>query len=491
MRRAQGLGWWPVVLAFVLGIAAAAGQAPLGLWYVTLPALAGLCGLILAQKGQPRLAAWLAFMGGAGYFCAALSWIISPFLVEAETYAWMAPFALLIMGFGLALFWALAVWIGIRAKRPAIALAMGLGAAEFARGYAFGGFPWALLGHIWIDTPMGQMAAYVGPNGLTLLTCILAVALVAGQIWGRMAAVALLAGLWGMGVWTLARPMPADTATIVRLVQPNAEQGMKWDASQAEVFFARLMDATRALPRPDLVIWPETALPYSVEYNPDLPNLMADAAGGATLIYGRQRQSGDLVYNSLVVLPPNGIEGQIYDKHHLTPFGEFIPFGDLANNWFGITAFAAQLGKGFTPGPGPALLDLGAYGQLLPLICYEAVFPQGLHLPNRADWALHITNDAWFGTLTGPYQHAAQARLRAIEQGLPMVRVANTGITAIYDARGRLRGDMPMGTYGYLDLPLPAPLPPTVYAKFGDVIALFLLALGIFCALLPQPRHRY
>ncbi len=489
-RRGQPVSWRRGLGAFCLGVIAAAGQAPFDLWFLSLPALAGLFALILAQRVRGA-AVWAAWLGGAGYFCAALSWIISPFLVEADTYAWMAPFALLLMGFGLALFWALAAWAGLRAPRPALGLALALSGAELARGYVLTGFPWALLGHIWIATPAAQWAALIGPNGLTLLTTLLAAGLAAGAIWGRVGAALLLAVVWGMGLWTLAQPMPVDTNVTLRLVQPNAAQSLKWDEAQAQVFYDRLIRATTATPTPDIVIWPETALPYLQEYNPDIPADLARAAKGATLIYGRQRITGDLGYNSLSVLNAAGAELALYDKHHLVPFGEYIPFGDTAYDWFGLSAFAAQLGNGYTAGAGPSVIDLGQFGKVMPLICYEAVFPQDLRADARPSWLLHITNDAWFGTLTGPFQHAAQARLRAIEQGLPMVRVANTGVTAVYDARGRLRADLPFGQEAHLDTVLPAPLPITPYASLGEWPVLVLLAGGAALALLRRKQRRY
>ena len=477
---------------FATGVIAASGQAPFDLWYLSLPALAGLFALILAQARTPRRAAFAAWMGGAGYFCASLSWIISPFLVEADTYAWMAPFALLLMGFGLASFWALAAWVAMRLPRPAIGLAAALTAAELARGYVLTGFPWALIGHIWMDTPVAQLAAQLGPIGLTLLACLIAAGLAAGRIWGRVFVLALGAAAWGFGLWTLQQPLPADTAITLRLVQPNAEQSLKWDAAQAQVFYDRLIRATSAAPTPDIVIWPETALPYLQEYNDGITADMTRAAKGATLIYGRQRIEGDRGYNSLSVLDATGQELALYDKHHLVPFGEYIPFGDLAYDWLGISAFAAQVGNGYTAGAGPMVIDLGERGgKFLPLICYEAVFPQDLRADARADWLLHITNDAWFGTLTGPFQHAAQARLRAIEQGLPMVRVANTGVTAVFDARGRLRADLPFGTEAHLDTVLPAPLPATPYARFGEGPLALLLAGAFALAFWRKTRRRY
>ena len=474
----------PALIAFVLGAIAATGQAPLGVWGLTLIGLAGLFYMISAQTTQIR-AALVGWLGGAGYFCASLSWIISPFFVDAKHDAWMAPFALILMGFGLALFWGLAAAMG----RRSLGLILTFSAAELARGYVLTGFPWALIGHVWIDTPVAQLAALVGPSGLTLLTCALAMGIL-GRTRVRIGAALTLALVWGFGAWQLAKPMPADTAITLRLIQPNAAQSLKWDPDQARVFLDRLTAMTSVKPPVDLVIWPETALPYMLEYDPELAQIIAKAAGGATVAMGRQRVQGDLGWNSLSILSPEGVETHIYDKHHLVPFGEYIPFGDLAFEWFNISAFAAQTGNAYSAGHGPTVLDLGRLGQMLPLICYEAVFPQDLRTKTRATWILQITNDAWFGTLTGPFQHAAQARLRAIEQGLPLVRVANTGVTGIYDARGRVRDRLDFGIGAYLDAQLPSPLPQTPYARWGELpVLVLLIGLALVVALRTRARR--
>jgi apolipoprotein N-acyltransferase len=253
------------------------------------------------------------------------------------------------------------------------------------------------------------------------------------------------------------------------------------------------MTATAAAPGPlgkvALVIWPETALPYLVRGNPDLPALIGSAGHGALVAVGLQRVEGSRGYNSLQIFGPDGAVLGSYDKHHLVPFGEYVPFGDFAYDWFGLQAFAAQTGNAYTPGPGPVTLDLGArLGRMLPLICYEAVFPQDLRGTTRPDWLLQITNDAWFGTRTGPFQHAAQARLRAIEQGLPLVRVANTGVTEVVDARGRVTAALPFGTQGFLDATLPGPLPATLYSRWGEAPLVALLA-GLIALLLVKSRR--
>ena len=455
--------------AFCVGGFAALGQAPFDLWGVSVLALAGLFWGILRQNSRKK-AFWISWLGGAGYFCVSLSWIVSPFFVDAARDGWMAPFALVLMGFGLALFWAAAASVAFGLPKPILALT--LTAAELARGYVLTGFPWALIGHIWIDTPVAQWAAILGPSGLTLLTCLLAVGMIGRA---RLGAGILFLAVWGAGVWQLSLPMPLDTTVRLRLIQPNAAQSLKWDADQARVFFDRLIMMTAVQPAPDLVIWPETALPYTLEYDPELAQIIADAAGGATVAMGRQRVAGLQGWNSLSILSPSGVETAVYDKHHLVPFGEYIPFGDLLFDWFDISAFAAQTGNAYSAGQGPQVLDLGHMGKMLPLICYEAVFPQDLRTDTRATWILQITNDAWFGKITGPFQHAAQARLRAIEQGLPLVRVANTGVTAIYDARGRVLPELDFDIASYLDAALPAPLAQTPYARWGEWPLLVLL----------------
>jgi apolipoprotein N-acyltransferase len=323
---------------------------------------------------------------------------------------------------------------------------------------------------------------------MTLLTLLVAALPVALRLRGLALSAILLAAMAGFGVWRLGQPDVADRPLTLRLVQPNAEQTLKWDPDMARVYFNRLLDftATDSDPRPDLVIWPETSVPYLLERNPELADIIAAAAQGATTVFGIQREDGLRYYNSLVVLDPDRQVTARYDKHHLVPFGEYIPAGDVMFRLFGLTAFAAQQGNGYSPGKGPAILDLGPFGQILPLICYEAVFPQDLlDAPGRADWILQITNDAWFGTLTGPYQHFAQARLRAIEQGLPLIRVANTGVSGVIDAKGRVRATIPLGQAAFLDATLPGPLAPTPYVRFGESPFLLLLtglAMGLWAA---------
>jgi len=504
--------WGRLLGAALLGAGIALGQAPLQLWVV---ALIGLVIALRIMAGQTRSAAiWTGFALGAGYGVAAMCWIVEPFFVEAKTYGWMSPFAVIGIGAGMGAFWAFGIglghWLGgAHRLARAAGMALGLLLAEVARTYLFTGLPWALLGHSFVDTPIAQIAALIGPLGLSALLLGLAflgtfTARRARSI-GALAGAAIFACAWAWGAARLAEPMPERAApATVRLVQPNAPQALKWQEGYARMFFDRHL-ALSALPlgegareitppisnapilaegaRPDLVIWPETAVPFWLDQAGAGLEMIAEASGTMTAL-GIQRAEGTAYFNSLAVLDPQGQVVDVYDKFHLVPFGEYIPYGDALAR-FGISAFAAREGHGYSAGSGAQVLDLGALGTVQPLICYEAVFPQDLRAaPIRPDWLMQVTNDAWFGALIGPQQHLAQARLRAIEQGLPMLRAANTGISAVIDARGQILASLGMDRAGVIDAALPAALPPTPYAGWGDwpVGAALVALIGLLLA---------
>jgi apolipoprotein N-acyltransferase len=480
-------GWRRLVTAALLGAAAALGQAPWHLYGATLLALAGLIWLV-SRAGSARSAFWIGLAAGTGHFALALSWIVEPFLIDVARHGWMAPFAVVLLSSGLALFWALAAALALRFPRPALAFVVAFTALEWLRGVILTGFPWAMAGHVWIGSPLDQLAALVGPSGLTLLTLLAAALPVALRWRGLALSAVMLAAAAGFGILRLAQPLPDDGAATLRLVQPNAAQSLKWEETLARSHLDRLLALTAEGAGADLTIWPETAVPYMLEYAPSVAAMITDASQGRPVATGIQREDGALFFNSMRVLTGTGEELARYDKYHLVPFGEYVPMGDLAYRWFGITAFAAQAGSTYSAGPGPAVLDVGPLGRVLPLICYEAVFPRLVNAaPERADWMLQITNDAWFGIRTGPFQHLDQARLRAVEQGLPLIRVANTGVTAVIDARGRIRQALPFGEVGVLDTTLPSALPPTPYSRTGDLPVMLMLA-GLALLALRRPR---
>jgi apolipoprotein N-acyltransferase len=319
---------------------------------------------------------------------------------------------------------------------------------------------------------------------LTALVLLAAVALWMALTGARagFAALGAMALLWPLGAMLTPDTGAGPEAAIVRLIQPNAPQHEKWDPEKIQGFFDRQLAFSAAGEgRPDLIVWPETAVPVMLENAARTLEVISDAAGGVPVVVGLQRREELRLFNTLALVEAGGSVAAVYDKHHLVPFGEYMPYGDVLAQW-GIHGMASKDGQGFSSGPGAQVIEMGALGRALPLICYEGVFAQDLRAaPGRADFILLITNDAWFGKFSGPYQHLAQARLRSVEFGLPMIRVANTGVSAMIDAAGRVTESLPLGEAGWRDAALPPPLPPTVYARLGDapMLAIFLVLLGL------------
>ncbi len=489
LTRIVGLHWAARGAIYaLLGAVMAFGQAP----YDRVAAMIFVLGMAFAlflSTRTPRSAAWLGWALGFGYFAHALRWIVEPFLVEPERYGWMAPFALILMAAGGALFWAAAFWgarrVGGKTLRDVVALAVALTLVEYLRATIFTGFPWANIAQGFLDTHAASLLAFIGPHGVTLFVLLL----IGLLIWAATEISILaypLAVVMMIGVAYLfapARPEPiAADAPIVRLIQPNAPQDEKWDPAMARVFLDRAIAMTGQGEIPDLVVWPETSVPYLLGYATPVLEDISEAARGAPAVIGIQRREGDSTYyNSLVVLGRAGEVRSLYDKSHLVPFGEYVPFGDLLSR-LGIHGLAAREGGGFSAGERGQTINLPGIGMARPLICYEGIFAHEMNAADpRPRLLLLITNDAWFGNGAGPYQHLAQARMRAIEQGLPMVRAANTGVSAVIDGRGRIVGQIRLGQAGSLDVALPPALPPTIYARFGDwpiVVLLLFASLG-------------
>ncbi|MCB1354844.1 MAG: apolipoprotein N-acyltransferase [Rhodobacteraceae bacterium] len=482
-------GWRRFGAAAFAGVLLALAQAPLSWAFTPFLALPLLLWL-LEGAGRARVGFLIGWAAGVGYFAASMFWIVEPFFVEPEVYGWMAPFALIGMAGGLSLFWGAAFaasarpWAGPGARLILLAGCWTL--AEYARAHVLTGFPWGLVAYGWSATPVFEVLSLLGPHGLGFATLL--AAMVSALLRPRLALLAILAVAagWGYGLWRLSDPaVPRTDHLVVRVVQPNAKQEMKWDPVREQVFFDRLLSETMvpATPRPDIVVWPETAVPFLLGENPALQREIAAAAGpDTTLILGIRRRAptpdGDAWFNSLVVLDPaTGAAEAVYDKHHLVPFGEYIPLSRQIAR-LGVPALAGLTGTGFSEGPGPRLVRADGLPPFLPLICYEAIFPSALQPPGgRPDWLVQITNDAWFGTVSGPYQHFVQARARAIEQGLPLVRAANTGISAVVDPMGRVLARIALGQQGHVDHWLPAPHSPTVYAILGDVPLMLVVVL--------------
>lgn len=483
-----------IPLLMGIGGLAALGHAPWEAWPVTLIMLMLVFALFERSTGW-RQAAGLGWAAGTGYFLVALSWIVEPFLVDAARHGWMAPFAVLGLSAGMALYWAGGLALGRLAGGGLSGFVGGLGLAEILRGALFTGFPWAQPGHVLIDTPLLHVSSWFGSLGLTALVLLASAALwraIAGRPEGALCVLAA-ALLWPLGLWLTPDASAAPGAPVIRLVQPNAPQHEKWQQDKVRGFFERQLAFSAAgETRPDLVVWPETAVPVALNDAGRTLEVVSEAAGGVPVVLGMMRFDEERLFNSLALIEAGGTVASVYDKHHLVPFGEYVPFGDLLSRW-GFHGLAANAGQGFSSGPGPQVIGMGPLGRALPLICYEGVFARDLRAaPERADFMLLITNDAWFGEASGPYQHLAQARLRSAEMGLPMIRVANTGVSAMIDASGRVTASIPLGEAGWRDAPLPPPLPPTLYARIGDAPAgiAFLVLLG-FAALGDRWRVRH
>lgn len=484
-------------LCFAAGLLAALGLPPIGAWPLAFLGFP-LFLFILAGARRGFLLGWLF---GLGYFTLALHWIGFAFLVEAETYLWMMPFMLGVLAGGMAIYWGLAAllarWLGGRGVSLVLAFAAALGAMEWLRGHLFTGFPWAAPGQM-VDAMGGlaQLCSLIGMTGLTLLIVLWA-SLSYGFLADRrrtarlgLAGLALLLPLaWSWGAWRLADAGDATVAGIsVRIVQPNVPQEQKWRDDNARAIFDDLLrlSAMPTASRPDgiagvtYLIWPESAVPFLIDESPGAKAELAPMLGGRTaLITGAIRLDRTVapepaVHNSVIVFDGFAEPVARYDKWRLVPGGEFLPLGWLLEP-LGFRRVVETPGS-FTAGPGPQSLMLPGGLSVAPLICYEVIFPNRLLDPDlRPQAIINVTNDGWFGRSTGPFQHLAQARLRAIEQGIPVLRAANTGISAVIDPYGRIGEQLPLGAQGVIDAAVPQALPGTFYAWWSDFALLFMI----------------
>lgn len=508
--------WRLRIAAVAAGLAAGVAHPPFGF----LPGLLGYAVLLRvldAPAERPlRQAFFRAWLAGVGYFSVGVGWITEPFLVDAATYGWMAPFALLAMGGGLALFWGLAGLVYSRLSpggwRRLFVFAGALTLAEFARGHVLTGFPWDLPGETWLaGSAPSQAAALMGVYALSWVTIALAAApaLLLTQTSRRDRAViaggiaATLALLYGGGAWRLSQSPKADPgAPMVRLVQANIDQKEKWRPENLDAVFDAYLDLTTrpAARTPDIVVWPEGALPAVIDdlLSPNLPyvwRLTAALKPGQILMMGANRAGAGpdgkvAYYNSLIALrrDPDGLRLLgYYDKHRLVPFGEFLPLGDLAGR-IGLRSLV-HMPEDFTAGPEPRPLVLDGAPALQPMICYEALFPRFAARANlRPYWLLNVSNDAWFGGGRGPLQHLNIASYRAIEEGLPLARATPTGVTVMVDAYGRSApaARLGPGAYGVVDSLLPPRIARTTYGGGNETILAILLLVSLAMAA-PRP----
>jgi len=497
MRLAGLSGWRRRFVWLISGAVAVLALPP----FFFIPVLPICFALLLwslegvrCDKGALSAGWWF----GTGHFAAGFYWVSHAFLVQPEIYGWMIPFALIGLGGGLAIFPMLAVWASWRLTdglvRRAVLLAVFWAVSEYVRGHILTGFPWNLLAHIWaIDPAPMQFASVVGVYGLSFATALFATlpaAMVSGK-HGRIAAslgVLIAVLLWGGGALRLSLVGPVGSEVplselspdmpVVQVVQPNIAQRDKWRPELQNQHFSELIEMSY---RPDgmkpgqkrIVIWPETAATFFVETQTTARMQMAATLGpddilitGAPRTYPRDTDEYK-VWNAIQVIDASGEIVASFDKFHLVPFGEYVPFRaflPLPKLTAGRTDFSA--------GPGPQTLSVAGMPSFSPLICYEVIFPGAVaDDENRPDWLLNVTNDGWFGDSAGPYQHMAAARFRSVEEGLPLVRAAYTGVSVFFDPYGRKLADLPLRTRGTLLHPLSSNKNhTTVYYLWRDIL---------------------
>jgi apolipoprotein N-acyltransferase len=492
-RVASLRGWRADLAAVLSGVISALALPPLyGLpaLLIGIPAL--LC-LIQGARGW-LVAARRGWWFGFGLYGVGLYWITEAILFEAARFWWLVPFAVPGIAAVMAVFVAIpaaVAWWARPGWGRSLTLAGAWVLADLARQFVATGFPWNPLGSVWefpgrLGDIMIQPASLVGVHGLTLATILLASTPLLSWAW-RAGGLAVLAVWIGFGIVRLDQPIPPGPDLTVLLIQGNVAQGQKWDRALMVSIFRRYLELTReavakADGHPAVVVWPETASPALLQTDGPARELIAEAADGATVLAGSVRfDAAGRPRNSLFALGASGVIEAIYDKWHLVPFGEYQP------DWLPL-GIQIVPGGGFAAGPGPRTLHIPGLPPVGALICYEAIFShQVVDEADRPAWMVNITNDAWFGNSAGPRQHLAAARLRAVEEGLPLMRAANTGISAGFDARGHELGQLAMQTTGILAVHLPAPLMLPLYARVGLLLPGGVAGLALGIGLLGNP----
>ena len=506
LRRAIGaiVLRYPKTIAFFAGLVSAAGFAPLDLWPLTILAFALLIHLLAKAKTAWR-AAGLGWWFGLGQFVLGLNWIATAFTYQAAMPAWLGWVAVVLLSLYLAVYplvATLAAWLIGRTSRLALALAMAgcWLAGEWLRATCFTGFAWNPVGVVLVGRAIAGVATVIGTYGLSAIVVLMGglVALALDPAHRREAVVpaAILLALQIAAIFVPAAPPTLATAPLLHIVQPNIGQQDKWRDDFAQQNFARLASLSGkpgAVPR--LLLWPEAAVPDYLELEPDARARLAALlgpddilmTGGISLVVDANREV-TAARNSLFTLDAAGQLHGRYDKAHLVPYGEYLPMRPLLSA-LGLSRLAPG-DLDFLAGPGPQTLAVPGFGRVGLQICYEMIFSgHVVDRANRPDFLFNPSNDAWFGAW-GPPQHLAQARLRAIEEGLPVVRSTPTGISAVVDADGHVLKALPWREAGTIDAHLPAAKPPTLFARQGNILPAAFALLLLSGALVRVRRSR-
>ena len=479
-------GWRRGLTAFLSGAVATLTQPPFDIFiagFLAFPLLVWLIDGAIPHRDKGPIKRFLpagiiGWWFGFGYFVSGLWWIGTALLVDAEQFAWAIPLAVLGLPAFLAIFYGAGAMIARLFWSQGIgrifAIAFAFGFVEWLRTFVFTGFPWNALGYAAMPVPMMmQSVEVIGLVGMSALAALVfsAPALLSGGHLaksGLALAGLLLAAHIGFGAWTLSRAPALDTdrtTLSLRIVQPSISQSMKWDDNERRAIFDKFIAMTKQTPaegkpKPDVVIWPETAVPYILSLTPEALKSIADVIDDdQVLLTGAVREErvprrDPRYYNSILTINGDGRIIDYTDKVHLVPFGEYLPFEKTLRSW-GLQEIVEMPG-GFTAAKARHAINVMEGQTFLPLICYEAIFPDELSYTGRKATAIvNVTNDAWYGDTPGPYQHFRQAQVRSIEQGLPLVRAANNGISAVVDSYGRIIEQLPLDAVGVIDAYLP------------------------------------
>ncbi len=472
-------GWRRILTAFLIGACAALALPPIHAVPLAFVAFTGLIWLLDgAGGGRTRFLIGWAF--GLGYFVTGLYWTGLSMLVDAGRFAAFLPLAILGLPSVLAIYSGLATlaagWIAPHGPGRVAALAATWTAAEFLRGTLFTGFPWNAVGYMWSVTDGAlQVASLIGVLGLTAVTVWVAAApalLINRPIgnWQAAGAAGLSLALLMAGYGRLVSAPSFDRLDYadgvrLRVVQPNIPQKLKWHRDHRDRNLMRHVQlSTQPAEQPVThVIWPEAAIPFFIGNDATRRQIVASIVPpGGQVLTGVPRRSpsdqpGIRIWNSLVGIDERANTTFTYDKEHLVPFGEYLPLRSVLSS-LGLDKLAVGAVDYSSGARGLVPVKTKGLPPFRALICYEAIFPDEIAGRERPAWLLNVTNDAWFGDSSGPYQHFAMTRMRAVEQGLPLVRAANTGISALVDPYGRVMSRLGIGVEGVIDGNLPNPL---------------------------------
>ena len=505
--RARGLR--RLAIALGLGAAGALSFEPFRIFPLLLLSYAGMVLLLDGTAMSPhrfRRAAAIGWAYGFGFFLLGLYWIGYAFLVDAREHAWELPFVAVLMPSGFGIFFAAAALLCMLRWGPGVqrifAFAFAFSLVEWLRGHILTGFPWNLPAYGWgASTALLQSASVFGAYGLSILTILFGASLAGLAPDPRDARSRWLPGVLGIffvALWAdgEARLYTTTDAVVpgvhLRIVQPDTPQPEKYAPELLQRNWQRLIELSNspgAVP-PTHIIWPEAAPPFPLQRSEDALAQIGSVTGDSRVL-----MTGDVrieeepgrkpsYFNSFRMFGPHGKLLASSDKYHLVPFGEYLPFEERLRA-IGLTEIAAN--TGFSSGPGPQTFAVPGAPPVGPLICYEVIFPQQVTGDPRPQWLVNMTDDSWFGPNTGPMQHFLIARVRAIEEGLPIVRAANSGISAVIDGNGRVKARLALGLRGTIDADLPVALPITPFARYGTAITLALF-LGLAGAGLWPPR---